>query len=71
MKRMGRIIKAFRGELGLNQAEFAKVMKTTQSNVSKIEAGKLYPTFLMFRRAWFYGSERSAQAMGAIVRALT
>lgn len=31
---------ALRKELGLSQAELAKILNTTQSNVSKLEAGR-------------------------------
>lgn len=38
----GRIsaLQALRKELGLSQVELAKILKTTQSNVSKLEAGR-------------------------------
>jgi len=33
-------LQALRKELGLSQAQLAKILKTTQSNVSKLEAGR-------------------------------
>ena len=33
-------LQALRKELGLSQVELAKILKTTQSNVSKLEAGR-------------------------------
>jgi transcriptional regulator with XRE-family HTH domain len=53
---LGRKIAARRGEVGLTQAELAARMVTTQSAISRIEAGRSLPSLLFL--------ERFAQATG-------
>ena len=47
-KIVGKHIRSIRAELGLNQTDFAKLLKCNQSNVSKIEQGILLPTLPMY-----------------------
>lgn len=49
-KTIGALIKAYRKEIGLTQIDMAKIMKTSQSNVSKFESHILIPSLLQYRR---------------------
>jgi len=49
LRRLSPIVRRLRQELGLSQAEAARILDTTQSNVSKIEA-KHDPTLSVLRR---------------------
>jgi DNA-binding XRE family transcriptional regulator len=49
LRRLSPVVRRLRQELGLSQAEAAKILETSQSNVSKIEA-KHDPALSVLRR---------------------
>lgn len=54
--KLGKIIREIREDQDLDQTEFAKILNCSQSYVSKIEKGWIYPNvyFLELLRATFY-----------------
>lgn len=52
MTSIGALIKAYRKDFGLTQIDMAKIMRTSQSNVSKFESGILTPSLSHFAR-WY------------------
>lgn len=57
MKTIGALIKAYRNDIGLTQIEMAKIMRTSQSNVSKFESGIMTPSLAHFAR-WYRDTNR-------------
>lgn len=57
-KTIGALIKAYRNDLGLTQIDMAKIMRTSQSNVSKFESGILTPSLSHFARWYRYSDTR-------------